>query len=67
MNRPILIGYQLLIGLSDTMTGALLMIAPAFTLGLMRLHAPCRCHALPVFHRLFCSLCRAVVPLWARG
>ena len=40
MNRPILIGYQLLIGLTDNMTGALLMIAPAFTLGLMRLHAP---------------------------
>jgi hypothetical protein len=40
MNRPILISYQLLIGLSDTMTGALLMIAPAFTLSVMRLHAP---------------------------
>jgi hypothetical protein len=40
MNRPILIGYQLLIGLSDTMTGALLMTAPAFTLGMMRLHTP---------------------------
>ena len=40
MNRPILVGYQLLIGCSDTVTGALLMIAPAFTLGLMRLHAP---------------------------
>jgi len=40
MNRSILIGYQLLIGLSDTMTGALLMTAPAFTLGMMRLHAP---------------------------
>jgi hypothetical protein len=40
MNRPILIGYQLLIGLSDTMTGALLMIAPEFTLGMMRLHTP---------------------------
>jgi hypothetical protein len=40
MNRRILIGYQLAVGLSDTMTGALLMIAPEFTLGLMRLHAP---------------------------
>ena len=40
MNRRILIGYQLLIGLSDTMTGALLMVAPEFTLALMRLHAP---------------------------
>jgi len=39
MNRSILIGYQLLIGLSDTMTGALLIVAPAFTLRLMRLHA----------------------------
>jgi len=39
MNRSILIGYQLLIGLSDTMTGALLFVAPAFTLRLMRLHA----------------------------
>lgn len=40
MNRPILIGYQLLIGLSDTFTGALLIIAPVFALGLMRLHVP---------------------------
>ncbi len=40
MNRPILIGYQLLIGLSDTMTGALLITAPEFTLRLMRLHTP---------------------------
>ncbi|MFZ1085129.1 MAG: hypothetical protein WAN35_09215 [Terracidiphilus sp.] len=40
MNRRILISYQLLIGFSDTMTGALLMIAPEFTLVLMRLHAP---------------------------
>ncbi|MDR3751527.1 MAG: hypothetical protein P4K94_08590 [Terracidiphilus sp.] len=40
MNRPILFGYQLLIGLSDTLTGALLISAPALTLGLMRLHVP---------------------------
>lgn len=40
MNRPILLGYQLLIGLSDTVTGALLVVAPGFTLGLMRLHVP---------------------------
>jgi hypothetical protein len=40
MNRSILIGYQLLIGISDTLTGALLIIAPEFTLGLMRLHVP---------------------------
>jgi hypothetical protein len=40
MNRPILIGYQLLIGLCDTMTGALLIIAPDFALQLMGLHVP---------------------------
>jgi hypothetical protein len=40
MNRRILICYQLLIGFSDTLTGALLMVFPQFTLGLMRLHAP---------------------------
>jgi hypothetical protein len=40
MNRLILIGYQLLIGLSDSLTGALLIVAPQFTLHLMRLHAP---------------------------
>jgi hypothetical protein len=40
MNHRILIGYQLAIGLSDTMTGALLMTAPVFTLALMRLRAP---------------------------
>jgi hypothetical membrane protein len=39
VNRTVLIGYQLLIGASDTMTGALLIIAPAFTLQLMGLHA----------------------------
>jgi hypothetical protein len=40
MNRRILISYQLLIGFSDAITGALLLIAPVFTLDLMRLHAP---------------------------
>lgn len=40
MIRRILIGYQLLIGLSDTLTGALLIIAPVFTLRLMHLRAP---------------------------
>jgi hypothetical protein len=40
MNRRILIGYQLLIGLSDTLTGALLIIAPESALVLMRLHPP---------------------------
>jgi hypothetical protein len=40
MNRSFLLGYQLLIGLSDTATGSLLIVVPAATLGLMRLHAP---------------------------
>jgi hypothetical protein len=38
MNRPILFTYQLLIGLSDSTTGAMLIVAPALTLRLMRLH-----------------------------
>ncbi len=37
MNRPILIGYQVLIGLSDTLAGTLLIIAPELALRLMRL------------------------------
>jgi len=40
MKRPILFFYQLLTGLSDALTGALLMIAPALTLRLMGLHTP---------------------------
>jgi hypothetical protein len=40
MNRPILLGYQLVTGLSDTLTGALLMVAPALTLRLMLIEAP---------------------------
>jgi hypothetical protein len=40
MKRPILTTYQLLIGVSDTATGALLMVAPQFTLHGMGLHAP---------------------------
>jgi hypothetical protein len=40
MNRSILIAYQLAIGISDTATGALLVISPGFALGLMRLHVP---------------------------
>ena len=40
MNRNALIGYQVLIGLSDTLTGALLVVAPAFTLRLMFLAVP---------------------------
>lgn len=38
MNRPVLIGYQVLISLSDTLTGALLIIAPEFALRIMGLH-----------------------------
>jgi hypothetical protein len=40
MKRPVLSIYQLLIGVSDASTGALLMIAPQITLRLMGLHAP---------------------------
>ncbi len=40
MNRSILLIYQLLAGASDTATGALLLVAPALTLHLMRLHTP---------------------------
>jgi len=40
MNRPILLTYQLAIGFSDTVSGALLIIAPVFTLRLMGLHVP---------------------------
>jgi len=40
MKRLLLVGYQLLIGLSDTVTGALLIVAPALTLRLMFLSAP---------------------------
>jgi hypothetical protein len=32
--------YQLLVGTSDTTTGVLLLVAPALTLHLMRLHPP---------------------------
>jgi hypothetical protein len=39
MNRSILIGYQMLIGFSDTFTGVLLIIAPELALQFMRLHA----------------------------
>ncbi len=38
MNRSALIAYQLLIGVSDTATGALLVVAPEFTLRMMGLH-----------------------------
>jgi hypothetical protein len=40
MNRPILLSYQLTIGASDALTGALLMMAPALTLRLMFIDAP---------------------------
>ncbi|HWG22015.1 MAG TPA: hypothetical protein VG225_15900 [Terracidiphilus sp.] len=40
MTRSVLLGYQWVTGLSDTATGALLCVAPAFTLRLMGLHAP---------------------------
>ncbi|MGD0832425.1 MAG: hypothetical protein ABR907_15935 [Terracidiphilus sp.] len=40
MNRRVLIGYQLLIGISDMATGALLITAPTFALGLMHLQPP---------------------------
>ena len=39
MNRKILLAYQLFTGASDAVTGALLIIAPSFTLRLMGLHA----------------------------
>lgn len=40
MKRQLLVLYQMLTGGSDTATGLLLLAAPAFTLRLMRLHAP---------------------------
>jgi hypothetical protein len=43
MKRNLLLGYQLLTGLSDTATGLLLVVAPAFTLHLMKLHVATDC------------------------
>jgi hypothetical protein len=40
MNRPMIFTYQMLTGLSDASTGALLIISPVFTLRLMGLHVP---------------------------
>lgn len=41
MKRPkLLLAYQLLTGLSDTITGILLCAAPMFTLRMMGVHAP---------------------------
>jgi len=39
MKRRILLVYQLLTGISDTSTGILLVLAPALTLHLMKLHS----------------------------
>jgi hypothetical protein len=39
MNRSLLIGYQWMTGLSDTLAGILLYVAPWFTLRLMGIHA----------------------------
>jgi len=39
MSRRLLVGYQLLTGLPDALTGALLIFNPALTLRLMRLQA----------------------------
>jgi hypothetical protein len=38
--KRILVAYQILVGLSDSMTGALLIFAPVLTLRLMGLHEP---------------------------
>jgi len=40
MSRRLLVGYQLLTGLPDALTGVLLIFDPAWTLRLMRLHSP---------------------------
>jgi hypothetical protein len=40
MKNKLLLGYQILTGLSDTFTGLLLVFAPAFTLHLMQVKAP---------------------------
>lgn len=40
MNRSLLLVYQWFIGVSDTLTGASLIIVPELTLSLMHLHAP---------------------------
>lgn len=40
MNRSLLLGYQLLAGVSDTSTGALLIAAPIQAVGLMGLQVP---------------------------
>ncbi|HEY3704884.1 MAG TPA: hypothetical protein VGL22_07450 [Terracidiphilus sp.] len=40
MNRSLLLIYQWATGLSDSLTGILLYVAPAFTLRMMGVHAP---------------------------
>ena len=40
MKRSVLLAYQWITALSDTLTGALLYLAPTFTLRLMGVHAP---------------------------
>lgn len=40
MNRTLLVAYQLVTGISDSLTGALLLVAPELTLRLMHLSAP---------------------------
>ncbi len=40
MKQKFLFGYQLVSGLSDTATGALLILAPAFTFRLMHVQVP---------------------------
>jgi hypothetical protein len=40
MNRSVLLAYHVLAGCCDSSTGALLLMAPAFTLRLMMLRAP---------------------------
>ena len=40
MKHPILLTYQLVAGISDSLTGALLIVEPAWTLGLMGLQVP---------------------------
>jgi hypothetical protein len=40
MNRRFLLGYQLIIGISDTVIGTLLIVAPEFTLDLTGIQVP---------------------------
>ena len=40
MKHPILLAYQLVAGVSDSLTGAFLIVEPAWTLSLLGLHVP---------------------------